>query len=90
LAAARNWWRSASGSAPVEKRRRPRARPEHRLYLSGLQALDVADRYLMELRAKAPAFCKGAPARAATHLGDSGPSAAERWEPIYGPITPMS
>jgi deferrochelatase/peroxidase EfeB len=49
----------------------------------GLQALDVPDRYLEELRTKAPAFCEGAPARAAPRLGDSGPSAVERWESIY-------
>jgi deferrochelatase/peroxidase EfeB/predicted acylesterase/phospholipase RssA len=49
----------------------------------GLQALDVPDRYLQELRTKAAAFCEGAPARAALRLGDSGPSAVERWEPIY-------
>jgi deferrochelatase/peroxidase EfeB/predicted acylesterase/phospholipase RssA len=49
----------------------------------GLQALGVPDRYLNELRVKAPAFCEGAPARAARRLGDAGPSAAERWEPMF-------
>ena len=49
----------------------------------GLQALGVPDRYLSELRLKAPAFCEGAPARAALRLGDAGPSAAERWEPMF-------
>ncbi len=49
----------------------------------GLQALGVPDRYLNELRVKAPAFCEGAPARAALRLGDAGPSAAERWEPMF-------
>jgi deferrochelatase/peroxidase EfeB/predicted acylesterase/phospholipase RssA len=49
----------------------------------GLQALGVPDRYLNELRVKAPAFCEGAPARAALRLGDAGPCAAERWEPMF-------
>jgi deferrochelatase/peroxidase EfeB/predicted acylesterase/phospholipase RssA len=49
----------------------------------GLQALGVPDRYLNELRVKAPAFCEGATARAALRLGDAGPSAAERWEPMF-------
>src|ERR1700754_733232 len=49
----------------------------------GLQALAVPDRYLNELRIKAPAFCEGAPARAALRLGDTGPCAAERWEPMF-------
>jgi deferrochelatase/peroxidase EfeB len=49
----------------------------------GLQALGVPDRYLNELRAKALAFCEGAPARAASRLGDAGPSAAERWAPMF-------
>ena len=49
----------------------------------GLQALGVPDRYLNELRLKAPAFCEGAPARAALRLGDTGSCAAERWEPMF-------
>jgi deferrochelatase/peroxidase EfeB len=49
----------------------------------GLHALGVPDRYLNELRVKAPAFCEGAPARAALRLGDAGPSAAERWESMF-------
>src|ERR1700704_5974918 len=49
----------------------------------GLQALGVPDRYLNELRVKAPAFCEGATARAALRLGDAGPSAAERWQPMF-------
>jgi deferrochelatase/peroxidase EfeB/predicted acylesterase/phospholipase RssA len=49
----------------------------------GLQALGVPDRYLNELRVKAPAFCEGAPARAALRLGDAGPCAAEQWEPMF-------
>jgi deferrochelatase/peroxidase EfeB/predicted acylesterase/phospholipase RssA len=49
----------------------------------GLQALGVPDRYLNELRIKAPAFCEGAPSRAALRLGDTGPCAAERWEPVF-------
>jgi DyP dimeric alpha+beta barrel domain len=49
----------------------------------GLQALGVPDRYLNELRVKAPAFCEGAPTRAALRLGDAGPCSAERWEPIF-------
>lgn len=49
----------------------------------GLEALGVPDRYLNELRVKAPAFCEGAPARAALRLGDAGPSAVERWEPMF-------
>ena len=49
----------------------------------GLQALGVPEGYMAELRAKAPAFCQGAPARAAHRLGDAGPSAAERWDPMF-------
>ena len=49
----------------------------------GLQALGVPDRYLNELRVKAPAFCEGAPARAALRLGDAGPCAAEQWQPMF-------
>jgi len=49
----------------------------------GLQALGLPDRYLNELRLKAPAFCEGAPTRAALRLGDTGSCAAERWEPMF-------
>ena len=49
----------------------------------GLQALGVPDRYLNELRVKAPAFCEGAPASAVLRLGDAGPCAAEQWEPMF-------
>jgi deferrochelatase/peroxidase EfeB/predicted acylesterase/phospholipase RssA len=49
----------------------------------GLEMLGLADGYLRELRAKAPAFSEGAPARAARKLGDAGESSAERWEPMF-------
>ena len=49
----------------------------------GLEALRLPDRYLRELRTKAPAFSEGARARAARRLGDAGASAAERWEPLF-------
>jgi len=49
----------------------------------GLEAVRLPDRYLRELRTKAPAFSEGARARAARRLGDAGASAAERWEPSF-------
>jgi deferrochelatase/peroxidase EfeB/predicted acylesterase/phospholipase RssA len=51
----------------------------------GLEVLGLDGRYKAELEKKAPAFCEGAPARAARRLGDAGPSAAERWEPAFSP-----
>jgi deferrochelatase/peroxidase EfeB len=53
------------------------------LTFQGLVKLEVDERYLQELALKAPAFCEGAPSRAARHLGDSGESAAERWDHVY-------
>ena len=50
----------------------------------GLQALGVPDPYLQQLQNKAGAFCEGARSRAAHRLGDTGPSAAERWDPMFG------
>jgi deferrochelatase/peroxidase EfeB/predicted acylesterase/phospholipase RssA len=50
----------------------------------GLEALGLPEGYRQELLRKAPAFCQGAPARAARRLGDAGESAVERWEPIFG------
>lgn len=52
------------------------------LTFRGLQALQLSPRLLGELRARAPAFCDGAGARAA-RLGDTGASAAERWAPMF-------
>jgi deferrochelatase/peroxidase EfeB len=49
----------------------------------GLEALELSESYLKELEVKAPAFRQGAPARAARHLGDSGESAAERWDGVF-------
>ena len=46
----------------------------------GLEALGLPDLYLHELQQKAGAFCIGARNRAAHRLGDTGPSAAERWD----------
>jgi hypothetical protein len=50
----------------------------------GLRALELPDCFLRELQNKAPAFSVGAHARAAQHLGDSGKSAVERWDPVFG------
>jgi len=61
--------------------KRPERDDKHEVAVSigftyrGLEALGLPDRFLNELRAKAPAFCEGAPARAAEYLGDAGPSA---------------
>jgi deferrochelatase/peroxidase EfeB/predicted acylesterase/phospholipase RssA len=49
----------------------------------GLEALGLPERYRKQLLKKAPAFCEGAPARAARRLGDAGESAAECWEPTF-------
>ena len=50
----------------------------------GLEALGLPDLYLHELQQKAGAFCMGARNRAAHRLGDTGQSAAERWdEPMF-------
>jgi deferrochelatase/peroxidase EfeB/predicted acylesterase/phospholipase RssA len=46
----------------------------------GLEALGLPDSHRNELRKKARAFSEGAHARAARRLGDTGPSAVERWD----------
>lgn len=53
------------------------------LTYQGLVKFGLDARYLQELALKAPAFCEGAPSRAARHLGDSGKSAAERWDEVF-------
>jgi len=50
----------------------------------GLEKLGLPARYLSEFRGKAKAFVEGAYLRAARRLADSGPSAAESWEPCFG------
>ena len=47
---------------------------------AGLKKLELDDRLLDVLRAKAPAFAQGAWARAKDQLGDVGDSAPGRWE----------
>lgn len=49
----------------------------------GLRALGAPDRILTVLKKKSPAFAEGALLRAARYLGDSGESAAERWNPVF-------
>lgn len=49
----------------------------------GLQWLGLPGPYLRVFGLLAPAFTQGAPARAAQRLGDTGPSAAERWEVAF-------
>jgi deferrochelatase/peroxidase EfeB/predicted acylesterase/phospholipase RssA len=50
----------------------------------GLERIGVPERFLRELQDKANAFHEGAPARAAHHLGDTGPGAVECWETMFG------
>ena len=52
---------------------------------AGLKKLELDDRLLDVLRAKAPAFAQGAWARAKDQLGDVGDSAPGRWEASFGP-----
>lgn len=52
---------------------------------AGLAALGLPDRLLGLLRERAPAFVQGAAQRAAERLGDTGPSAAERWDARFAP-----
>ncbi len=49
----------------------------------GLAALGLPVTYLDALAARSPAFREGAASRAARRLGDTGASAAERWEPMF-------
>lgn len=53
------------------------------LSFRGLEALEVPPAYLGLFRRLAPAFAAGAVPRAAARLGDTGPSAATRWEPAF-------
>jgi deferrochelatase/peroxidase EfeB len=50
----------------------------------GLERLHVPPQVLGEMRARARAFAAGAPLRAAERLGDTGPSAANDWDPAFG------
>jgi deferrochelatase/peroxidase EfeB len=50
----------------------------------GLERLHVPPQVLGEMRARARAFAAGAPLRAAERLGDTGPSAANAWDPAFG------
>ena len=52
---------------------------------AGLKKLELDDRLLDVLRAKAPAFAQGAWARAKDQLGDVGDSAPGRWEASFRP-----
>ncbi len=54
---------------------------------AGLQKLELDERLLDVLRAKAPAFAQGAWARASDELGDIGASAPANWEPSFGPAS---
>jgi len=54
------------------------------LTFAGLQKLQLDERLLDVLRAKAPAFAQGAWARASDQLGDIGASAPANWEPSFG------
>ena len=49
----------------------------------GLEKLGLPVTYLYVFREKAAAFTEGAFLRAARHLADTGPSAAEWWQPIF-------
>jgi deferrochelatase/peroxidase EfeB len=51
----------------------------------GLQRLQLPTPYLHALQDRAPAFAEGAYRRAAHRLADTGPSAAELWEPSFHP-----
>lgn len=51
----------------------------------GLVELGLPIPYLYVFREKAAAFTEGAFLRAAQYLADTGPSAAEWWEPSFGP-----
>jgi deferrochelatase/peroxidase EfeB/predicted acylesterase/phospholipase RssA len=46
----------------------------------GLRTIGVAEQHLQVLATKSPAFAEGPAPRAARHLADVGPSAAEAWE----------
>jgi deferrochelatase/peroxidase EfeB len=52
---------------------------------AGLKKLELDDRLLDVLRAKAPAFAQGAWARAKDQLGDVGNSTPGRWDASFGP-----
>jgi len=51
----------------------------------GLRTIGAPARILSVLKEKSPAFAEGAALRAARCLGDSGESAAERWDPVFDP-----
>src|SRR5262245_20960817 len=60
-------------------------RPEHAavscaITLPGLRALGAPSEHLAVFERLAPAYCEGAAARGARHLGDAGRNEAQRWE----------
>lgn len=70
---------------PMRGGRRPAGQHAVNLGLSfaGLQALGLPDDWAAALRQRAPAFAAGAVQRAAARLGDTGDSAAWRWEASF-------
>lgn len=70
---------------PMRGGRRPAGQHAVNLGLSfaGLQALGLPTDWAAALRERAPAFAAGAVQRAAARLGDTGDSAAWRWEPAF-------
>lgn len=77
--------RDALGSAiAFGPREEPTALASLGLCFEGLEALCLPLPLQQVFRRQAPAFVQGAALRAASHLGDTGPSAATSWEQGFG------
>ena len=86
-AGGRHFLRCALQDYPLTPADRPRQDGDLHVGLGfsfrGLERLHLPAPVLGELYARAPAFAAGAALRAAEHLGDTGASAAWRWDPCF-------